>query len=130
MGPGGVTRKLVFVLCCVQLPRIYGGLGAGSCIYLLYLNVKLLSINDNNNNNKFRWYVAMAPDGPEQALRLGGHRALQCYVSTPSSLFRPQTGSLGRRAKRRGWRGPKLLRPDRGHGFRRAVEGLMKRWIK
>ena len=83
----------------------------------MYLNVKLLSINDSNNN-KLRWYVAMAPDGPEQALRLGGHRALQCIVPTPSTLFRPQTGSLSPRAVRWGWRGPRLLRLDRGHGIK------------
>ena len=71
--------------------------------------------------------VAMVPDGPEQALRLGGCRAPQWIAPTPSALFRPQTGSLRPKASRWGWRGPRLLRLDRGHVFRRAVEGLRKR---
>ena len=71
--------------------------------------------------------VAMVPDGPEQALRLGGCRAPQWIAPTPSALFRPQTGSLRPQASHRGWRGPRLLGVDRGHVFRRAVECLRKR---
>ena len=37
---------------------------------------------------------------------------------TRLALFRPQPGSLGPRAVRWGWRGPRLLRLDRGHGIK------------